>query len=449
MTKCKKSTFKGHKKVHDRQILLDQIQERNLIGYEKEFQQIYGEKIDFEKWNFFFLFFYKCFFLMLLVAFLDLVDHTVSTGGSNSVLLLGPPGVGKTLLIENVLKKVKEESKIFRDDGIVVRMSGLVEIDDKMALKEITRQLNLTMVVGDKVFGSFSQHLEFLLNSLRSGNGRQSKAILFILDQFELFTTHHNQTLLYNLFDVAQSKAAPIIVIGISSHFDVVESLEKRVKSRFNHRQVAMMPLPDFNAYLEVIIHFLNHDEASNQWTKAVMSLVQDHSVKNTFKSLHAINNTIGYLKHFLTVCLSLLDDDDEVLTTDHVVRVFQEQCEVSEKVILKGLSVLEICVLVAVKHVLDIYQDQPFNFEMAFHEYDKFATRKAKMFRYDRPVVMKAWEALQDLEIITPLDKGTKVQKEFKLCTLQVLPDVIMSVVEASMPLSVKEWAVSVSVVE
>ena len=84
------------------------------------------------------------------------------------------------------------------------------------------------------------------------------------------------------------------------------------------------------------------------------------------------------------------------------------------------------------------------FNFEMAFHEYDKFATRKAKLFRYDRSVVMKAWEALQDLELITPVDKGavTKAQKEFRHFTLQVLPEQILSVVDASAPLTVKEWA-------
>ena len=107
-----------------------------------------------------------------------------------------------------------------------------------------------------------------------------------------------------------------------------------------------------------------------------------------------------------------------------------------SEKGLLQGISVLEMCVLVAVKHVLAVYPDQvlssvltemflpniqsdhffihliailwktlkvmvcnntflflqpAFNFEMAFHEYDKFATRKAKLFRYERSVVMKA----------------------------------------------------------
>ena len=45
---------------------------------------------------------------------------------------------------------------------------------------------------------------------------KQSKSVLFILDEFDLFCQHRNQTLLYNLFDVAQSAQAPICVVGLT-----------------------------------------------------------------------------------------------------------------------------------------------------------------------------------------------------------------------------------------
>ena len=63
------------------------------------------------------------------------------------------------------------------------------------------------------------------------------------MDEFDLFTTHPRQTLLYNLFDIAQARKAPIVVLGLTTRIDVVESLEKRVKSRFSHRYVHL-PLP-------------------------------------------------------------------------------------------------------------------------------------------------------------------------------------------------------------
>ncbi len=155
----------------------------------------------------------------------------MTTGGSNSVLLLGPRGVGKSHLVNLVLEKAKAESKVFREDGLVVRLHGLVETDNKLALKQIARELKLENVQGDRVFGSFAEHLEFLLQCLRGG-GRNSKPVVFVLEEFQLFCAHHNQTLLYNLFDVAQTQATPMVVIGISPELDVLESLEKRVRSR-------------------------------------------------------------------------------------------------------------------------------------------------------------------------------------------------------------------------
>jgi origin recognition complex subunit 4 len=73
--------------------------------------------------------------------------------------------------------------------------------------------------------------------------GRTAKSVIFILDEFDLFASHPRQTLLYNLFDIAQARKAPIAVLGLTTKIDVVESLEKRVKSRFSHRYVHL-PLP-------------------------------------------------------------------------------------------------------------------------------------------------------------------------------------------------------------
>ena len=69
-------------------------------------------------------------------------------------------------------------------------------------------------------------------------DGVTSQSVIFVIDEFDLFATHGRQTLLYNLFDIAQAKKAPIAVLGLTTRIDVVDSLEKRVKSRFSHRYV-------------------------------------------------------------------------------------------------------------------------------------------------------------------------------------------------------------------
>ena len=50
-----------------------------------------------------------------------LVGHTVSTGSSNSVLVLGPNNVGKTALINRVVDKVA-------DSALVVKLSGILQV---------------------------------------------------------------------------------------------------------------------------------------------------------------------------------------------------------------------------------------------------------------------------------------------------------------------------------
>lgn len=94
-----------------------------------------------------------------------------------------------------------------------MRLNGLLQTDDNLALEEMTRQLKLENVTGEMVFGSFEEKLQFLLESLRAGS-KESQPVVFIMEEFDLFTNHKNQTLLYNLFDISQTRQTPICVIG-------------------------------------------------------------------------------------------------------------------------------------------------------------------------------------------------------------------------------------------
>ena len=129
--------------------------------------------------------------------------------------------------------------------------------------------------------------------------------------------------------------------------------------------------------------------------------------------------------------------------TLKNYYQAFEEQSESGEPPILAGLTLIEICILIAIKHIQVIYDGQPFNFEMVFHEFDKYVSTKNSMLKQERPVVMKAWETLIELEIITPVDKGTKIQKEFKLHNLQVFPETILKAIDG-VPQNVREWATS-----
>ena len=50
---------------------------------------------------------------------------------------------------------VAAESKSWSENVVVVELNGFLQTDDKISLKEITRQLHLENVVGDRVFRLF------------------------------------------------------------------------------------------------------------------------------------------------------------------------------------------------------------------------------------------------------------------------------------------------------
>ncbi|GFN87226.1 origin recognition complex subunit 4, partial [Plakobranchus ocellatus] len=86
-------------------------------------------------------------------------------------------------------------------------------------------------------------------------------------------------------------------------------------------------------------------------------------------------------------------------------------------------VSILELAIIIAMKHLTDIYEGEPFNFEMVYSEYLKFARQRSGMQVYEKAIVMKAYEHLQTLELVRSHGSGGTSQKEYKLMNLLVHP--------------------------
>uniref|UniRef100_A0A8C0Z3R4 Origin recognition complex subunit 4 n=1 Tax=Canis lupus familiaris TaxID=9615 RepID=A0A8C0Z3R4_CANLF len=355
---------------------------------------------------------------------IELLKRTAIYGESNSVLIIGPRGSGKTMLINHALKELMEVEEV-SENVLQVHLNGLLQINDKIALKEITRQLNLENVVGDKVFGSFAENLSFLLEALKKGDRSSSCPVIFILDEFDLFTHHKNQTLLYNLFDISQSAQTPLAVIGLTCRLDILELLEKRVKSRFSHRQIHLMNSFGFPQYLKIFKEQLSLPAEfpdklfSEKWNENVQML--------------ALNRVTT--SHPFMTAADLMEAN--------------QLCSMDSKAnIVHGLSVLEICLIIAMKHLNDIYEEEPFNFQMVYNEFQKFVQRKAhSVYNFEKPVVMKAFEHLQQLELIKPMERtSVNTQREYQLMKLLLDNTQIMNALQKypNCPTDVRQWATS-----
>ncbi|KAK4544010.1 hypothetical protein LTR36_004508 [Oleoguttula mirabilis] len=321
----------------------------------------------------------------------QLVTQTITAGESNSMLLIGARGSGKTALVNQILR---EQAVEHPDDFHVVRLNGFIHTDDKIALREIWRQLGREMELeeDDSTTRNYADTLSTLLALLShpTEQGREqldqvTKSVVFILDEFDLFASHPRQTLLYNLFDIAQSRKAPIAVLGLTTRVDVAESLEKRVKSRFSHRYVHLSLAKSFTAFQDLCKAALQVDEQSGgRWIVIVdtlLSRITEHlrRIYYTTKSLpdfmssmllpvaslpvHAAMDTETLLEHFVTSITgtSSLAPPDSKLT------------------LLPSLSALQLALLICAARQTAIHNTELISFALAYEEYKVLAS-KAKL---------------------------------------------------------------------
>ena len=274
------------------------------------------------------------------------------------------------------------------------------------------------------------------------------------MDHFESFCSHKNQTLLYNLFDVAQSRAVPITVIGVSSSIDVTELLEKRVKSRFSHRHLYLWPLSKVEDYLAMMAWMLRlSGDQFASWNENVKKTLESKNVKRFIEQkVFAVDNSVRQMKQFLyEAVVRMVEAGDTLLSLSHLEAAVGAGGDLELNSLtdqLRDLSVTELCLLIAMKHLEEIYDGEPFNFEMMYHEYVKFKRRKFSTLPEDRSVISKCWENLLELELVAAKGSGTRgggggVQEQFSLHVSQLPPAVLKQALEKypNCPTEVVQW--------
>ncbi|KZC05831.1 Origin recognition complex subunit 4 [Dufourea novaeangliae] len=357
---------------------------------------------------------------------LELLKRTVDMGESNSALLIGPRGSGKTTLMNSVLKELSS-IKSFKENALIVNLHGLVHTDDRLALKDATRQMQLENAVGEKVFGTFAENL------------------------------------------------APICVIGMTCRLDVIELLEKRVKSRFSHRQIFLFPgdtssseqpTTAFDDRLELFQHLLSlpDDENVNRieqqyddctidpqfgsmWNEYIKSLVSNATMVNLLKRMYQMDVSERSFRNFLAVAVSTLSEKHQRLEVNDFVEASKIFAQDDKVLMLEGLSVLEMCLIIAMKHETEIYDGEPLNFEAVYNRYFKFVNQNSSIQSVQRPVIMKAFEHIKNLEILMPVSgMNSKVEKEYQYYKFLLTPQQVMDAVKnyPGLPTEVSQWALS-----
>ena len=384
----------------------------------------------------------------------SLINQTVTAGESNSMLLLGSRGSGKTALVNRI---IQEQTAQNPNDFHVVRLNGFVHTDDKIALREIWRQLGREMELDTEqnISKNYADALTTLLALLshpvemgRDEPGQITKSVIFVLDEFQLFAHHPRQTLLYNLFDIAQSRKAPIAVIGLTTNIDVVEILEKRVKSRFSHRYVYLSLAKSFHVYeqmcksaISITLEELTVEEKARlrlksdvgaqlknasskvklhtqscltKWNELAEQILCTSTVEEYLRRIYYTTKSIPeFLASTILPLAQIPVTSSKTLSEilDHFETSFSLSSlkpPDSKLSYIESLSMLQLALLVCAARLSTIFETEHISFALAYEEYKTLAS-KAKLQAsasgslaqgagsrvFSKDVAKSAWEEL------------------------------------------------------
>lgn len=241
------------------------------------------------------------------------------------------------------------------------------------------------------------------------------------MDEFDLFTKNKTQLLLYTLLNTIQTASTPICLIGSTCRIDVLDLLEKRIKSRFSHRQIYLFNDYDFDYYVNMAKYFF-YTTCVNGATSAkansnkkklenfINLMFNDKSVLKFMARQFEYDKSIASLKRLVilpSIKLSFLYENkllvDEV-SNDETCEIFtsvrNEMIESfnllnldAKLLLLSGLSILELTLIVVILDLTQTFVEEPFNFDLVYNSYLKFLLkRNSGQQKHERQIVLKVW---------------------------------------------------------
>ena len=369
-----------------------------------------------------------------------LVERTLKWEESNSVLLLGPTGSGKTFIVDRVLARLSSEYRL-DTDVCVVKLNGVIHASGPAAVEQIIMDLKLEEAK------SFESSLSLLLEHLYESK-RKMTPIVFILDNFDLLTKHKNQNLLYSLFDITQSNSCPISVVGITARLDVIELLEKRVKSRFSHRQLYLATDYTLSEYQRIVGKLLDPVCVGRRdWSEHVVTTLSHPLVQSSIKQLFSCSKNICILQNFLAIPISRLRRKGFKFDPQDFQESWYSINLDPHVEMLSNLSLLEKCIMVSASKLHEQNSKAKLSFDMIYREYEHFAKSSSSIDLFPRDKALRAVGHLLQLELLSPLEGAKRSRDTSCVCLLVSREQVKKGVLDPSVcPTDIIQWAGTVS---
>lgn len=393
-----------------------------------------------------------------------ILTDTIDGGQNNSILLVGPRGSGKTLVMDSALRQLQAThgERVF-----AVRLSGLLHAEYSTGIREIAEQLCSAAVFEELEFNraaGFGENMSLMREVLRKLEGGR-RSVVFVLEEFDMFTQkgqNSRQSLLYSVMDLLQQKQVQAAVVGVTCRHDAAELLEKRVASRFSSRRILLAPpvgrmraqvllrtalalplppplllppppllpppLPSTNGSrlspppaaarnhvdnrdgAERVVVFPPEPGYAARFNAALDAAIAVRAVPLALKAYESLDCNPRAIGDLALVALCRMDRDVGVITSGNIidaVRTLREEPYITS---LASGSVLELLLVVAMERLHTFRQMPSFNFNHVENELGAMAANDflGDAGRAKAPVLLRAFEGLLDMGLVEArLDGG------------------------------------------
>ncbi|CAI4861735.1 ADM_collapsed_G0058920.mRNA.1.CDS.1 [Saccharomyces cerevisiae] len=217
-----------------------------------------------------------------------IIKQSIIQKESHSVILVGPRQSYKTYLLDYELSLLQQS---YKEQFITIRLNGFIH-SEQTAINGIATQLEQQL---QKIHGSEEKIDDTSLETISSGSltevfekilllldsttktrnedsgevDRESITkitVVFIFDEIDTFAGPVRQTLLYNLFDMVEHSRVPVCIFGCTTKLNILEYLEKRVKSRFSQRVIYMPQIQNLDDMVDAVRNLLTVRSEISPW---------------------------------------------------------------------------------------------------------------------------------------------------------------------------------------
>uniref|UniRef100_A0AAV1U9L5 Origin recognition complex subunit 4 C-terminal domain-containing protein n=1 Tax=Peronospora matthiolae TaxID=2874970 RepID=A0AAV1U9L5_9STRA len=362
----------------------------------------------------------------------QLFERTVQVGENQSGLLLGSDSSRRRSIVTHAMRNLRGKFGEFT----VVYLNGVILQNELEAFKELTAQLTrATAVKHPSVsYWNMYEYLRSLLVS-KAKAGDHVVVILDALDQFVREKSKTKQLLLYNLLDWLQAKDIKMGVLGITDNYNVVDNLEKRVRSRFSNLQI-VVERPSFAQIRQHLEHMLSLDtfpwsahsglrQPSTEYTAAFSCGVKKLLLEQSkFLASLEFDYDIGkpqvFFVRLTSAAVHYLDIDAPLLSAQHFWRARQLLEQDHQLAVLETVTEHGIALLIGMGH-LEKSDQKVFTLEMVYARWENFLRQHDMLTQLPtRSEAQKALENLLRLKLVKDAGDAFKIGRGGDGCMKQ-----------------------------